>query len=316
MIFEYQPSRSFNYMEEFAKRFNLPHTNNRIEFNVSLGNGFIKTIDIAEGFRIVLNRTEYKKTLVIRKKEADIQDDLVVFRFIYITAPERDYLSNVQVVNNLVNMEDVMDAGTSVYHLAISIKASILLDLMDLGQEMEELVSFISNFTKPFLYQEIITPEMKSIIRELFEHTSNDKLEKFYYKTKISELIYAFFSRFLRRTTFDLGSIHKGDIEKIMQIERMILKDLSTPPTLSKLAIAIGMSETKMKALFKRIFEDSIYNYYSSARMIEAASMLKNNSTMPVSEVGYSLGFSNLSHFSKMFKRHIGIKPKEYALQK
>lgn len=316
MIFEYQPSRSFNYMEEFAGSFHLPYTGNRMEFNSSLGNGFIKTVDIAEGFRIVLNRTEYKQTLIIRKKETELSDDLVVFRFIYITAPERDYLSNVQVVNNRVNTQDVMDAGTTVCHLAISVKANILLDLMDLGQDMDELISFISNFTTPFLYQEIITPEMKNIIRELFEHKSHDKLEKFYYKTKISELIYAFFTRFLRRNTFDQGAINKGDIEKIMHIEKMILKDLSSPPVLSELAINIGMSETKMKALFKKIFEDSIYNYYSSARIIEAASMLKNNRNIPVSEVGYSLGFSNLSHFSKMFKRYIGMKPKEYAMRK
>lgn len=224
-------------------------------------------------------------------------------------------MSNVQVVNNRVNTEDVMDADTSVCHLVISIKSGILLDLMNVGQDMEELVSFISNFTKPFLYQEIITPEMKTIIRELFAHTIHDKLEKFYYKTKISELIHAFFSRFFRRAAFDFGSIHKGDIEKIMHIEKMILKDLSSPPVLSELAIKAGMSETKMKALFKKIFENSIYNYYSSARMVEAASMLNNNPTIPVSEVGYSLGFSNLSHFSKMFKRYMGMKPKEYAMQ-
>lgn len=316
MIFEYQPGRGFNYMEEFARRFDLPYSANHIEFDNSLGNGFIKTIDIAEGFRIVLNRTVYKETFVVRKIETEIPDDLIVFRFIYILVPERDYLSNVQVVNNRVNTEDMMDAGTCVCHLAISIRVGVLQDLMDLGQDMSELVTFISNFSHPFLYQEIITPEMKNIIRELFDHRNHDKLERFYYKTKISELIYAFFCRFLRRSTFDFGTINKVDIEKIMLIERMILKDLSTPPVLSELSIHAGMSETKMKALFKKIFEDSIYNYYSSARMIEAASLLKNNPDMSVSEVGYSLGFSNLSHFSKMFRRYIGWNPKEYAMRK
>ncbi|MFA7628740.1 MAG: AraC family transcriptional regulator, partial [Candidatus Dojkabacteria bacterium] len=114
---------------------------------------------------------------------------------------------------------------------------------------------------------------------------------------------------------FDFGSIHKGDIEKILKVEKIILQDLGKPPILPDLARTIGMSETKMKSLFKKIFEDSIYNYYSSARMIEAASILKSNPCLPVSEVGYALGFSNLSHFSKMFKRHIGMKPKEYAMR-
>lgn len=316
MILEYQPGRSFDYMKEFATGFDLPYSQNYMEFDASVGNGFIKTIDITEGFRIVLNKIEYKRTLVIKKKETDFSNDLIVFRFMYIISSDKDYLSNVQVVNNMVNMEDVMYVNTNVCHLIISIKAGILHNMLDPGQEMEELSSFIFNFTKPFLYQETVTPEMKNIIRELMEHTSHNKLEKFYCKTKVSELIYEFFSRFLRRNTFVFNSMNKGDIEKIMHIEKLILKDFSKPPVLSELAIAIGMSETKMKALFKKIFGDSIYNYYSSARMIEAASMLKNNRDMPVSEVGYSLGFSNLSHFSKMFKRYIGMKPKEYAMRK
>ena len=133
-------------------------------------------------------------------------------------------------------------------------------------------------------------------------------------KIKISGLIYEFFSRFLRRDTFDFGSIHKGDIEKILRVEKIILRDLGKAPVLSTLARTIGMSETKMRSLFKKIFKDSIYNYYLPARMVVAASILKNNRHIPVSEVGYSLGFSNLSHFSKMFKRYIGINPKEYAL--
>lgn len=315
MVFEYQPSIGFDYMKEFAKRFGLSSCDGFIEFASSFGTGFIKTIDVEEGFRIVINKMDFKRRLTIKKKVADVVDDLLVFRFKYIIASDRNYLSNVQVISNVCQTEDVIEANTSACYLAIGIKASKLLKLMDLGHGLPELTSFISHFNNPLLYQEIMTHGMKNIIRELLERKNlNDRLEKFYYKTKISELIYEFFSRFLRRTTFDFGSIHQGDIEKILHLEKMILGDLGKVPVLSVLARTIGMSETKMKSLFKKIFEDSIYNYYSMARMAEAASILKNNCHIPVSEVGYSLGFSNLSHFSKMFKRHIGMNPKEYAL--
>lgn len=315
MVFQYQPSIGFDYMKEFAKRFGLSSCDGFIEFASSFGNGFIKTIDIEEGFRIVINKMDFKRRLVIKKKAADAVDDLLVFRFKYIIASDRNYLSNVQVINNACQTEDVIEANTSACYLVVSIRSGKLLKLIDLEQGPQELASFVSHFNNPLLYQEIMTPEMKNIIRELLERKNlNDRLEKFYYKTKISELIYEFFSRFLRRTTLDFGSIHQGDIEKILHIEKMILEDFGKVPVLSALARTIGMSETKMKSLFKKIFEDSIYNYYSSARMVEAASILKNDRHIPVSEVGYSLGFSNLSHFSKMFKRHIGMNPKEYAL--
>ena len=37
------------------------------------------------------------------------------------------------------------------------------------------------------------------------------------------------------------------------------------------------------------------------------------DTTLSVSDVGYKLGFTNLSHFSRVFKEHIGMKPKQYS---
>jgi AraC-like DNA-binding protein len=34
---------------------------------------------------------------------------------------------------------------------------------------------------------------------------------------------------------------------------------------------------------------------------------------LSVSDAGYRLGFTNLSHFSRVFEEHIGIKPKKYS---
>lgn len=49
--------------------------------------------------------------------------------------------------------------------------------------------------------------------------------------------------------------------------------------------------------------------------MKEAARLLKENE-MSVSQVGFSLGFSNLSHFAKVFEEHIGMKPKSFQKKK
>ena len=73
------------------------------------------------------------------------------------------------------------------------------------------------------------------------------------------------------------------------------------------------MSETKMKHLFKQTFGDTIYNYYQKIRMEEAAFLLKQ-AGHSVSDVGYKLGFSNLSHFSRQFEKQFGITPKKYSV--
>lgn len=53
MVFEYRPNAGFDYMEAFAKRFGLSSCDGFIEFASSFGHGFIKTIDLEEGFRVV-----------------------------------------------------------------------------------------------------------------------------------------------------------------------------------------------------------------------------------------------------------------------
>jgi AraC-like DNA-binding protein len=83
------------------------------------------------------------------------------------------------------------------------------------------------------------------------------------------------------------------------------------PPIIKNLASQIGMSESKFKRLFKQIFGDSFFSYYQKFRMKEAARLIKEN-RMSVSEVGFSLGFSNLSHFAKVFQEHVGMKPKSF----
>jgi AraC-like DNA-binding protein len=107
--------------------------------------------------------------------------------------------------------------------------------------------------------------------------------------------------------------VNKSDIDKLYVIRTAILADMSQPPQLNALAKMAGMSETKMKQLFKQVFGDTIYNYYQNERMHEAGFLLKH-AGYSVSETGYRLGFSNLSHFSRLFEKHYGVTPKKYTL--
>lgn len=72
------------------------------------------------------------------------------------------------------------------------------------------------------------------------------------------------------------------------------------------------MSESKLNRVFRQIFGNSIYNYYQNLRVNEAAYLIKEEK-LSVSEAGYRLGFTNLSHFTRIFERHLGLKPKKYA---
>jgi AraC-like DNA-binding protein len=160
-----------------------------------------------------------------------------------------------------------------------------------------------------FVLHEVMTLEMERALKQLSRIDETTTLATLLYKNKAEELIYLLFSKLMHRAETASITVDQADAEKIYKLRAAILADLSLTPQLPELSGKIGIGLTKMKQLFRQIFGDSIYNYYQSARMNEAARLLAMQS---VSETGYQLGFTNLSHFGRLFERHFQVKPKRY----
>lgn len=314
MIFDFYPDSKLDYIGKFAAQLGITHSDNFLQIPSPLGEGFIKEIHLESGLKILIHKYLLKEELIISRLVSKELHDTLTFRFISRESMDKNYLSNVQVLNCHVAIDDLIIPNETVYYVIISVSKDKLMALTELNAEIREVKSFFNSLNKPLLYQEAVTFEMNKILKELSELQAYGKLEKFYYKMRTIELLYAFFTRFFKRSVRKAPHASKADVEKIITIEKVILRDLSVQPNLPSLAMEAGMSGTKMKSLFKEIFGSSIYNYYQHARMTEAASLLKSNNNLSVSEVGYQLGFSNLGHFSRIFKKIIGVNPKEYAM--
>ncbi|HLR32539.1 MAG TPA: helix-turn-helix transcriptional regulator, partial [Fodinibius sp.] len=184
---------------------------------------------------------------------------------------------------------------------------NLLLQIEDPNRQVQTIL----NNNTTFFFHECMTPDIQRVFKKLFWNNNQDKLPNLFYQIKIQELIYLLFSQLLCRENAQQYPINNEDIKKLNEVHFDILEDISEPPDLSELAQNIGMSKTKMKQLFKQIYGDSIYNYYLNARMEDAAYLLKH-ANLSVSEVGHQVGYSNMSHFSRMFQKHYGTNPKNY----
>ena len=131
-------------------------------------------------------------------------------------------------------------------------------------------------------------------------------------KIKVQVLLYLLFRKLSLREAIPHQIIYSADAEKLRYVRTAIISDLSVPPVIRELAKVAAMSETKLKLLFKQTFGSTIYTYYQQARMEEAAFLLKQGKRS-VAEVGYELGFSNLSHFSRLFEKHYGQNLKQFS---
>lgn len=147
----------------------------------------------------------------------------------------------------------------------------------------------------------------------MLEPSIPESLESHYYKLKCEELLCYIFALLLQRETMAASNMHIEDIKAIYAIKLHLQSHLDEPSNIAALAKQSNMSEPKLRKLFKQTFGKGVFDYYQTVRMQEATKLLKQQ-RMTVSEVGYQLGFTNLSHFSRVFEQHIGMKPKKYSL--
>ncbi|MGT2887662.1 YSIRK-targeted surface antigen transcriptional regulator [Streptococcus didelphis] len=107
----------------------------------------------------------------------------------------------------------------------------------------------------------------------------------------------------------DSGGNHSYLVANIL---KYIEKHLSTRMTISEIARHFNFSESNIRKLFKREMDCSIQQYISK-RKIEAAKLLLKKSNS-VTDISNALGYSDVSHFSRVFKMEVGISPKQYQL--
>ena len=93
-------------------------------------------------------------------------------------------------------------------------------------------------------------------------------------------------------------------------LKERLTSNLEEKFTIESLAEDFGVSSSKLKRDFKQLYDTSIYHFHTLAKMDEAFRRLKTGE-YSVSEVGYDMGYQNLSKFSEMFKKIKGISPKE-----
>ena len=324
MIFEFTAAPGFDFITLFSEQINVPVRDNVLEIPKSMGEGYVRKVGFGDDFRLTIHRYILKEDLIIKRNPA-IQSNNVRTIFFYNNKEDLEVKynneenipfsqkndSSILLSTNDLRTEIRFPAGSNIQYVVVGITANRLQSILSI-EKPNGTIKTITAENASFLFFESLDPEMQLLLKNIVSVDMNNSMNNFYVQIKVQELMYLLFIKLSLRENTTFRNVNSNDAEKLLVIRNEILSDLSTPPILSELAIIASMSETKLKQLFKQTFGDTIYNYYQKARMEEAAFLLKQ-AKHSVSEVGYELGFSNLSHFSRLFEKQYGITPKKFS---
>ena len=97
----------------------------------------------------------------------------------------------------------------------------------------------------------------------------------------------------------------------VKQALMFINLNISSNLTVKKIAQEVSLSPDYLTRLFKKELGVNIITYINRKRIHTSLELLKNTN-LSIEEIGDLIGLSNTSYFYTMFKREIGVSPKQY----
>lgn len=324
MTFSFSATPDFDFLTYFARHIQASFHDGVLEMPEKLGQGYIRRLAFGPDFKITIHHYLLKEDLIIERNTSGLGNELITVFYYdneqslgiaydnnpHVLFSQRND-SAIQVTSNDLSSTITFPAHQHIHYVVVAIKPTRLKELLAI-RDPNSVVQTITSHGSSFLFFESMQAETKLLLKKMAAVDMSDSLSSFYMQIKTQELLYLVFQRLSLRESAVHHTINSADAARLLYIRKEIISDLSTPPVLRELAQIAAMSETKLKQLFKQTFGTTIYTYYQQARMEEAAFMLKNNKHS-VAQVGHELGFSNLSHFSRLFEKHYGQSPKRFS---
>lgn len=172
----------------------------------------------------------------------------------------------------------------------------------------EQLRLVISNITGDLLYQDIFTQINVEQINEVIQ----ENFAQLFIMNDIDELKYKFNSMLLKIGAF-LNQRHGSSSEQIVQkVKEYVGRNYSDKKlSLSTIAKELNFTPAYLSALFSNLCGFSL-SYYINQIRIEKAKYRLQCGDSKINNIANDIGYENTTYFSTIFKKYIGVSPKEY----
>lgn len=284
----------------------------------SKGGGYITGFNWGNLRMMIRNYHLNEEVTIERRNElAEGQDDVVIMLSGVFTSASKNKeqllreRANVIICKHAVSSVMDMPSNTIFESVTIAVSRHYLRSLF--GEVKHPVIESILEAKDNFVFETGVSSEIIKTAGEIQNQSIPESFESHYYKLKCEEMLCYVFALLIQREPVPTSNMHIDDIKAVYNIKFLLESHLNESPNIASLAVEARMSEPKLRKLFKQTFGKGVFEYYQSLRMQEAARLLKEK-RLTVSEVGYQLGFTNLSHFSRVFEQHIGMKPKKYSM--
>jgi AraC-like DNA-binding protein len=321
MTFNFKLTTYKSLLEQLAAALGIPIVDNMILIPEEMGSGFFKVLNFGNRLEALVYDIRFNFDVLLSREKDNNEYYTLVF-------DEIESLTNIEI--KIANEEISRDHGrstafylTSYLHdlelylaknitvrgFRVLLTSQWIQDYLKLEGKQDTLEEYI-NLKASGVWSKPIDNESRELFNEIMSATEGSLL---FFQNRILRGVEIFFEWLYNESKSLTANIHipREDIRSAQKVEAILTNDITAlPPTIKELAKTVAMSESKLKKIFKGVYGLPPYEYFQKQRMQKAKMMLLSGN-YSIKDVGYTLGYSNLSNFTLAFKKEFGQLPSE-----
>jgi AraC-like DNA-binding protein len=248
------------------------------------------------GMLIFFNRTQVSDYIRLRHKKDSLTDSLNKKR------------NNIFVSSTNTELEVNYRAGSKLKRLGIYLSPQWIADHFDANTKMQ--VELLTSQGLEQINKLPINMEIDEKLNRIFDTQFQNETDRLALKSRIILLLEYFFSTYINESLVIKNKkiIPDEDITRLRNVEALLVNEETEKfPSIVNLARLAQMSSTKLKQRFKQLYGYRLYEFYNKQRLEKAKELIMQGITPK--EAGYTIGFSDVSNFTKAFKKEYGFTP-------
>ncbi len=293
-----------------------------------LGNGFMYVTDFRPGLRLTIGDYQLRENPTINFEVTRLPSIVLSFgvsgsiwfelrhgqakKNIYILNSGQSHISYFSEWRGIVKYP----ASIPIRVVTINVDAIFLNKIM--GDQHGSIPAYMRNILEEtsenhYYQSNNTTPAMNVAIHQILNCPYRGVLKRLYLESKALELTV---HKLAQVVSPECGlknpsTLCPADIERIHEARDILIRNLENPPSLWELATQVGINKNKLNQGFRQVFATSAFDYLRNYKLEQARQFLEDR-RMNVTEEAFTVGFAQLSNFTRAFKQHFGVNPKEY----
>jgi AraC-like DNA-binding protein len=323
MKFTYTHTDYKSFLEDFAAQTNSCFDGNLLTLSSQIGKGSIRFAEFPNGLQLLVSDYVLADDIIFHRLNSTSEVFAVRADYIQMTKPfearmgEDEYIDESPLYANMLmhssrtSLEVLVKKGTNIKSAIVLIKPSWFSTYFP-----QDVARFWLNYIHVLSLKGVnMVPINFEARQSLFSILSTKPDHPFYLlllQTKIFELLDYYYKQVIRlQDQWKNLSKLMADVDKVIEMDVLLTADFTKPfPVIEEMAEKAEMSPTKLKSLFKKIYNQSLYDYLNKSRLHKARQMIISNS-FSIKEVSHACGYKSVQHFTSSFKKEFQIAPGE-----